>query len=263
MSWLRQFPSNLGDGPLQLLEELRLVGRQDVVGALNSFLASNEGAPFGAGALCPLGEPKDSSAVTTYWAGDGQRHNGLEVRSLGDALAKPDVSIVFMEDFIGSGQQSVSILEAWLDTKPTTNLRESRGPLSSAAAQQLRERKLGFVFAAGRSAGVKLLSDRAAELGLDIEVRLGNESAPKAFDGHDGRDELKEFCRRVGHELLLHHDRGHDDEWVAERALGFGNEAFLVLFGYNTPSQTLTCIWQDGTFENVPWMALFPRRRKR
>ncbi len=147
LAWLRQFPSDLNDEPLRLLEELHLVGRRDVIGTLDRFLASDEGAPFAAGALCPLGAPKDSSAVTTYWAGDGQRYGNPQVLSLGDALARPDVPIMFVEDFIGSGQQSVSILEAWLSAEPTTKLGEAREPLSSAAAQQLCERKLGFVFA--------------------------------------------------------------------------------------------------------------------
>jgi len=262
-AWLLQFPGDLSDGPLQLLEELQLISRQDVVDALRKFLLSDCNASFAAGALCPLGDAKDSSAVTTYWAGDEQRHHGLQVMSLGDALAQPSLRIVFAEDFIGSGQQSVSILEAWLGAPATTKLGEARTPLSPSAAQQLRERKLGFVFAAGRSAGAELLRQRATELDLDIEVFLGKDSVPTAFDGSAVRGDLKEFCGRVGRSLLVNPAIGHDEAWAADRALGYGNDAFLVLFGYNTPTQTLTCIWQDGIFENVPWMALFPRRPKR
>lgn len=265
LAWLRQFPAEFTDRPLQLLEEMHLVGRRDVVEALKGFLASSAGGSFAAGALCPLGEPKDSSAVTTYWAGDGRRSDGLQVLSLGDALAQSDLPIVFVEDFIGSGQQSVSILEAWLDVEPTTDLREERKPLSSDAAKQLRERDLAFVFAAGQDEGATKLRQRAQELGLSAQVFLAVDSAPKAFDGPKGkdRDKLKEFCRSVGHELLLDpDDSDHDEEWATDRALGYGNDAFLVLFGYNTPTQTLTCIWKDGTYEDVPWMALFPRRPK-
>jgi hypothetical protein len=266
LAWLRQFPADLNDQPLRLLEEIHLVGRGDVVDALQRFLASSAGDSFAAGALCPLGEPKDSSAVTTYWAGDGRQSEGLQVLSLGDALAQSDLPIVFVEDFIGSGQQSVSILEAWLGVKSTTHLGEERKPLSSAAAQQLRERKLAFVFAAGQDEGATKLRQRAQELDLSAEVFLAVDSAPKAFDGPNvkGRDKLKEFCRSVGHELLLDpDDSDHDEEWATDRALGYGNDAFLVLFGYNTPTQTLTCIWKDGMYECVPWMALFPRRPKR
>jgi hypothetical protein len=186
----------------------------------------------------------------------------LQVLSLGDALAQSDLPIVFVEDFIGSGQQSVSILEAWLGVEPTTDLREERKPLSPDAAKQLRERDLAFVFAAGQDEGATKLRQRAQELGLSAQVILAVDSAPKAFDGPKEKDsdKLKEFCQSVGYELLLDPDGDHDHEWASSRALGYGNDAFLVLFGYNTPTQTLTCIWKDGMYEGVPWMALFPRR---
>lgn len=265
LAWLRQFPAEFEDQPLRLLEEMHLVGRAEVVGALDEFLKSPNSAAFENGALCPLGEPKDSSAVTTYWAGDGQGSRGLEVLSLGEALARSDPPIVFVEDFIGSGQQSISILEAWLGAPPTTHLREQREPLSESAAAQLCERRLAFVFAAGQREGANALQARTKELKLHGEVFLAVDAAPRAFErpSAEGREKLAEFCRSVGHELLLDPSEGHEEEWANDRALGYGNNAFLVLFGYNTPTQTLTCLWKDGMFKGVPWMALFPRRPKR
>ena len=50
--------------------------------------------------------------------------------------------------------------------------------------------------------------------------------------------------------------------WAEKRALGYGNDAFLVLFPNNTPSATLTCLWKRGTVDGIPWMPLFPRRQK-
>lgn len=261
-AWLRQFPAGLEDEPLRLLEEMRLVARHEVVGALTRFLAGEPGQAFAAGTLCPFGAPKDSSAVTTYWAGD-EAPDGMTVQPLAETLVRRDGPIVFVEDFIGSGQQSVSILEAWLGEEQTTDLGEQREPLTPEAAAQLRRRKLGFVFAAGQTEGVSTLKARAEALELDIEVFLGIEAAPRAFGGgSDSRHRLEKFCREVGHELLLDPVRGHDEEWAAKRALGYGNNSFLVLFGYNTPSQTLTCIWKEGRYAGLPWMPLFPRRKK-
>jgi deoxynucleoside triphosphate triphosphohydrolase SAMHD1 len=265
LAWLRQFPPELEEQPLELLEELRLIGRPQVVAALNGFTGSSAGEPFHGAAICPLGEPKDSSAVTAYWSGDGQRHRDMPVLSVGDALSRPELPMLFVEDFIGSGQQSVSILEAWLDAERTTDLGEERPPLDEDAAATLGKRKLGFVFAAGQQDGKELLERRAAELGLDATVYIHDATVPRAFDPASGEDraELEIFCREVGKALLLEPENGHDEEWVAKRALGYGNNAFLVLFGYNTPSQALTCLWQEGEYDNVPWMPLFPRRSKR
>ena len=92
---------------------------------------------------------------------------------------------------------------------------------------------------------------------------IRDESAPRAFgSGAEPREKLEKFCGAVGEALLRDDERGHDQSWAQKRALGYGNEAFLVLFGYNTPAQTLTCIWKDGAFKGIPWMALFPRRPK-
>jgi deoxynucleoside triphosphate triphosphohydrolase SAMHD1 len=263
-AWLRQFPPQLDDKPLQLLEELRFIGRREIVTALAAFVADERGKDFLNGAICPLGDPKDSSAVTAYWSGDGQAQSGLPVLSVGDALSQPDRPLVFVEDFIGSGQQSVSILEAWLGAPPSTALNEKREPLDPDVAETLKKRKLAFVFAAGQKEGRELLEEKARSLELDAVVYVHDESIPRAFpaDGDQSRDDLAEFCGAVGKQLLLDPAADHDEQWVAERVLGYGNNAFLVLFGYNTPSQSLTCLWKDGSYEGVPWMALFPRRSK-
>ena len=260
-AWLRQFPAEFGEQPLQLLEEMILVGRPQVVSALDGFVGSDRGEPFRSASICPLGEPKDSSAVTAYWSGDSKRHHEIRVRSVGDALALSEDPIVFVEDFIGSGQQSVSILEAWLGLERTTQLHETRQPLDSDAAELLRKRKLAFVFASGQPEGKELLEERIDELELDAVVEVAEQDAPRAFSGDD-RADLEQFCRAVGQELLLDPEKGHDEAWVADRTLGYGNNAYLVLFGYNTPAQTLTCIWKGGTFNQIPWMPLFPRRSK-
>lgn len=264
-AWLRQFPPEYGEQPLELLEEMRLIARPQIVATLNGFIQSAAGQPFQAAAICPLGEPKDSSAVTAYWSGDGQRHGQMPVLSVGDALSRPDLPLVFVEDFIGSGQQSVSILEAWLMAEPTTELGEERMALDEDAAATLRKRKLAFAFAAGQPEGKQLLEERAAELELDATVYIQDPVAPRAFGPSvaDERADLEAFCRSVGEALLLDPENGHDEEWVSKRALGYGNNAFLILFGYNTPSQALTCLWREGEYEQVPWMPLFPRRTKR
>lgn len=264
-AWLRQFPPSYGEKPLEMLEEMRLIGRPQVVAALNGFIGSSKGESFQVAGICPLGEPKDSSAVTAYWSGDGQRQGQMPVLSVGDALSRPDLPLVFVEDFIGSGQQSISILEAWLNAERTTDLGEERPPLDEDAAATLTKRKLAFAFAAGQLDGAKLLESRAADLGLDATVYVHDAAAPRAFGPAVAKERaaLETFCRSVGEALLLDPENGHDEEWVAKRALGYGNNGFLVLFGYNTPSQALTCLWKEGEYEEVPWMPLFPRRTKR
>jgi HD superfamily phosphohydrolase len=259
--WLKQFGSQFGEEPLKLLEGLRMVGRPEVLGALEAFFAQNTGQ-FSDASICPLGTAKDSSAITTYYAGDLR---GYQVLSVPEALAREE-PIVFIDDFVGRGHQAISILEAWFDEPSTTNLGEERGePLSGALQAGLRERPLGFVFASGRPDGVDALEKAIERIELNATVSLHSDPlAPRAFSGrgNSARDALEARCREIGDQLLDDDEPRHNQEWRKDRSLGYGNEAFLVVFPYNTPSQTLTCIWRSGTVDGVEWTALLPRRQK-
>lgn len=263
LDWVRQFDERHQDGPLELLERMRVVGRNDVIEALQRFF-EDHGERFTGAAACPLGGPKDSSAITTYFANDLQAKVGIQAMSLPDALTS-NRPIVFVEDFVGSGNQAISIIEAWLGVEPTTQLGEERGsPLSKDTQRGLRARPLGFVFAAGRADGAQRLSERLIELDLAAEVHVGLTDLPQAFEGNGtGGDQLRDDCEAVGRQLLDDGDERHDEDWRAERALGYGNDGFLTTFPYNTPTQALTCLWKAGEVDGKPWTPLLPRRPKR
>jgi hypothetical protein len=261
IDWLKQFGSEFGDEPLKLLEGLRMVGRDQVVTALRGFLDQHSDQFQGA-SICPLGTARDSSAITTYYAADLR---DVRVLSVPDALLRED-PIVFIDDFIGSGQQAVSILEAWFGAEPTTDLHEDRGlPLSQSSQEGLRSRPLGFVFAGGKASGANELRKALDRLGLEGEVSLAsNPIAPRGFSGAKSklREKLEERCREIGMQLLEDGEERHDKLWREKRALGYGNEAYLVTFPYNTPTQSLTCLWKSGKVDGTDWTALLPRRPK-
>jgi len=261
IDWLKQFGSEFDDEPLKLLERIRMVGREEVLGALGSFFEKH-GNSFAGASICPLGTAKDSSAITAYYSGDLRGHRVL---SLAEALTREE-PIVFIDDFIGRGDQSISILESWFGVESTTDLNEERGdPLSKGARDALQGRPLGFVFASGQQQGAARLKAALERLGLNGTVALHSDpTAPRAFVGQmsDKRSALMDRCRDVGRQLLGDENSNHDAIWREKRAIGYGNEAYLVVFPYNTPTQTLTCLWQSGVVDGVEWTALFPRRKK-
>ncbi|WP_431356469.1 phosphoribosyltransferase-like protein [Microcella indica] len=53
-----------------------------------------------------------------------------------------------------------------------------------------------------------------------------------------------------------------DSEHSQERALGYGNEGFLVISSFNTPTMTLTALWGSGLVNDAEWRPLFARRKK-
>lgn len=263
LNWVRQFDTESHtDAALRVLEACKLIGRQELVSALRAFTGGNP--LFKEASICPLGSAKDSSAINTYFAGDISADFGVSIAPLSEALAT-DGPVIFVDDFIGSGQQAISILEAWLGEDPTTNLGEKRGqPLSDRFRQALRDRPLGFVFSAGTDAGKANLEERAAGLGLNAATFIGirDSHLPKAFGSGLFRSEnqertFKARCNEVGLALLSSAGRH-----AKERALGYGNDAYLIVFPYNTPSQTLTCLWASGSVGGSAWTPVFPRRKK-
>lgn len=262
-NWLRQFDDDeMIETALKTLERLVLIGRYEIVSGVDAFLANN--ASFRNGAIVPLGEPKDSAAIVTYEAGDTTGQYGLSVKSLEQALGEA-LPIVFVDDFIGSGQQAISILEAWLGEEPTTDLNEERQPLTAPLQDLLRRSPLAFVFAAGTQAGRDALARRCGAIGLDVHVHVTRTDLPTVFDPEiapdDHRDRFLERCRTVARELLVDTEVGHDAEWAEKRLLGYGNGGYLVVFPYNTPSQSVTALWESR--DGVRWEPLLPRRKKR
>lgn len=262
-SWLSQFDANLGDEPLSMIERIRLITRDDVVNGLRAFVA--EFPSYCDAYICPLGSAKDSSAITTYYANDLRSEVGIRAESLAVALAS-DRPIIFLDDFIGTGHQATSILEAWLGAEPTTVLGEARGdPMSASFVAALRDRELGFCFTAGMAGGADHLRATLPRLGLKGHVFLPADARPpEAFAGDlsSRQEQLRRYCDAVGRQLLDDGDPRHGEAWRAERALGYGNQAFLVCSTYNTPTQALTCLWKEGVYEGVEWIPLLPRRPK-
>jgi hypothetical protein len=133
--------------------------------------------------------------------------------------------------------------------------------------QALRSRKVAFVFAAGTTSGAATLESRAREIGLDAEARVLTSDAflPTAFESvqyasEEQKSSFRTKCEGIGRELLS--TSGAEPERVTQRVLGYGNKAYLVVFPYNTPAQTLTCLWSEGMYHGFPWLPLLPRRKK-
>ena len=247
VDWLRQFEDDdLIESGLRTPEEIRLVGRSDTGAALSSFIRSNQ--EYRNGFVCRFGGGKDSSAIITYYAQDVARECTLRIGELEEALSSQDAPIVFLDDFIGTAHQAVTILESWLGEGLSFDLHEHRGdPLSADMTVLFKRRKLAFIFAAGTDAGAELFRRRLAKLHLDANVHVQIDSAalPMAFGKSLYRTavaekEFKARCRRVGKAILS--DRGRTSHWIKDRVLGYGNNSFLVIFPYNTPTQTLTCL---------------------
>ena len=266
--WLRQFEADdLIESALNLVEKVKLIGRKEVVAALKEFLDSNK--QYHGAFLCPLGTPKDSSGIATYYAGDIAKTYDLRITTLEDAIGYSSTApIVFVDDFIGRGSQAISIIENNLGIPQSVDLKEDRGkPLDNVLIENLKKRPLAFVFSAGSHAGKANLEKRASEIGLNVKVsvHLTEENLPQVFGSGkmvQTESDFRRKCEDIGKSLLVDGTPGHDADWATDKLLGYGNNAFLVIFPYNTPTQTLTCLWKEGSVDGRQWTPLFPRRKK-
>ncbi len=265
-TWLRQFRTDEEvAAALEWLEKIRMISREDVHQAVRAFMASHP--EFRGAWVCPFGNPKDSSFIVTYFVNDIAAEFELQPATLREALNEDDGKpILFVDDFIASGAQARTIMCNWMDDAGAP-LKEDHGPaLSSKLRAELTDRDLGFVFIVGDPNGVGQLLKEAERLGLKATAHAHISSAdlPRATSVNGAATEpVIERARDIGTQLLESSQKEKTNEWRAERALGYGNDGYLLLFPYNTPTQTLTLLWAEGLVDGWQWLPLFPRRSKR
>lgn len=265
--WLQQFESEeFISSAIKMLEHLGFIGRKEIVGSLMAFLDRN--AEFRAAMVSPLGEARDSGPTTAYFCAD---INTLRVLDLVDGLSEQPARIILVDDFIGSGHQAITIVESLLGLSvsyPLAERRRRRLPVELQTA--LKEAQLCFLFAAGWSAGADELRKACDHYGLNARVEIGitDEGLPDIFDDrlYDNNGQKNAFldkCRAIGRDILLEPKIGHDESWLADKTLGYGDRGLLITFPYNTPTQSLACLWKSGSHQGIPWIPLLPRRKKK
>ena len=259
--WLRQFR----DDPfisiaLKALESLVVIDRARANDVLNRYLANHE--DLRGCSVVPLGDPKDSSSALTYLVGDAAAQHGCVLRSLTGGLAH-DRRLLMLDDFVGQGSGSITILEGWMGVDDSQDLhQEPPKELSEHEKELMRAANIHVLFASGRSAGARALEERAAELGISMTVHVDEMRLPTLdgleVDGSD-MDAFKDFCRLRAEEVFR--AQGRQADWYDGRLLGYGDEGLLLLSAFNTPTATVSCFW-NGLEADGHWQALFPRRPK-
>jgi hypothetical protein len=216
--------------------------------------------------VCPLGAPKDSSSIVTYYVSDLAGTFDFRPSTLAEALGTPGGKpILFVDDFISTGAQARTILCQWMSDEASPLKEVHVAALSESQRAEFRSRRLGFLFVAGDPEGKKALLDEALRLELNAVggVHLPSAGLPRAFENGPGKNAaVEERANEIGRQLLRTSQPGKSDDWIAERALGYGGHGYLLAFPYNTPTQTLTLLWRDGKVDGWQWLPLIPRRAK-
>ena len=260
--WCSQYEStDMIDVALAAVRKIKLYDRTDYVNALLAFRRSN--TDFADAVLCPLGDAKDSGQIVAYLGG-----SVIVPQSL-DVALQSGRPIVFVDDFIGSGSQVLTILADWFSSEDRPLAEASRKALTTIQQQQIRDVPLAFVFAAGWMGGATKLRATCQETGLKetIFVQFADGAIPsilnQGLDDYPGFDKFVDHSRKTAEALLRLDHPDWSEEILEQRLLGYGNQGLLITFPFNTPSQTLTTLWAGGRVEGLQWTPLLPRRPKK
>lgn len=166
--------------------------------------------------------------------------NIIELSKLSSFLQRePDVkTVVFLDDFIGSGQ----------------SLQKQLTMLASNHGQTIRNPNLNvfYIAVAGFQQGQKVIEKAISDLQLPLKVHIcdpldeGDQCFSKSSrcfpDEHD-RIEAEQIAQEFGFQL------------VRENSLGWGNCQSAVIFPDNCPNNNLPILWA----ETNNWRPLFRR----
>ncbi|MFS0901140.1 hypothetical protein [Mycolicibacterium litorale] len=260
-NWIKQFPTDeLAESALCMLEGVRHINRSYLNSALEDYLQQD--SERGPSILVPFGQPKDSSSVLTYMVRDLGSRFDFELKPITDAVFM-DQPIIMIDDYVGRGSAGIEILENWLGAVSTQELNQSRvEPLPARVRPELLKADITIVFANGKQEGAENLRNRAVALGFEnLKTHIYNTDipslhSPTVIPDEGRRSRLIDFCRTQGAKAIM--ESGKSEAVSEERALGYGNDALLLVGSFNTPTATLTCIWKGSSV----WTPLLPRLAK-
>lgn len=257
--FLDQFPERLIPTMIEILRAFRFITSADFGVPFEGHLTSGVARKS---AYVPLTEGFKSASLVAYNFGS------IEPVTLDKALdASGD--IVFFDDCIISGSQARSVVQTWFGDQE--DLDESLAHrLTAPQLERLKQHNLFFRFVFGYEKGrdnllrlCRAKGLRTAQVDWYQPTGLSLREAP----GIPQRDEIIKFLRTVGYELLRSTKaRENPSKWTdslcRRRALGYGNDAQLVALFYNCPTGTMTPMWKEGTFRQIDWLPLLPRRER-
>lgn len=268
--FLRQFETErLARAALAFLESIELVTPKTFVGRLRYELTeARKVQPIAY--VCPLGSTGDSSAFLSYLMNDLDEERA-EVVQIEIALqSRRPGQIVLWDDFCGTGRHAICALSQWLGFKSPDGCKTLVNPLGERHRRQFDERRVTLCFGLAMQKGLENVRRTLDANGVH-NVTVVSPPEPlretddyfrrnrKANDWSD-RQALREFMREKAAQIFERNNAPLSSYEREIRLLGYNNAAHRVVFYYNVPNATVTCLWEGA---EGYWQPLFRRRRKK
>ena len=270
-------------GCLALLENIRIVTRDDILRSLKSNLSKilkENTCNFDDIKLCNLGTFQDGGSQISYQVNEVNqlyedliKSTPLSVHKLEDMKPQDFKKIiVFIEDAFSSAKQILSMFETYMgvpvEERQTNELHVKE--LSEEMKERLKKTNIYFSFLFYNQENKEKFLCRLHELGLENVHIVSSEEFPCGYFKKDSvQDEdayqiTKRYFEEAG-KLLINEKAfingvqksNWSDERINNSILGYNDAQQLIVFPWNTPTYTITALWLGSKSNN--WHPLFQR----
>jgi hypothetical protein len=204
-------------------------------------------------AYLSLGHTAKSGALNNYYCRQAMAQLDANERSfefkaafraIVDVSTKSVRTVVFLDDFVGTGLQAVRTLTSYFDLYPW--LADCNVYICALVG-----------FRDGADEIKKQMSSRVRDVFVGQELTERDRAFSKqnpAWTSEDEREKAERWAADVGSRLLRNRD-GYDSE---RDKLGWSNSQALVAFFYNVPNNTLPIFWAAEP-DGHEWNSLLDR----
>lgn len=248
VNWLRNFNKEDINNALKVLERLDYYNENEIIEfydiGLKKILEKNNDSII----IHPIAEYGKSSTLMVYYLKKTPTFKKHETRikfyyhysNFKHKLkeVKRQTSLIFIDDFSGSGNQFISYYKAFIE------------PQIKGKAQ-INELYFLTLFYLKRAESYITRSKPKIQI-------IGNVKYPaflsrgSVFGYRKSMLSIRDFSHKYGAKLFSVFDR--DTKAEISHPLGYDNSQALIVFAYNTPNNTLPIIWSSKN-----WIPLYPR----
>lgn len=232
--------------------------------------------------ICPL-EADGSSSIYQYLASHSdnlKKAYGKKIkfeRSINDVLlsSKIEDEIIVIDDCSLSGTQTSNIISELLGIRKLKVHHDVHcEKLEESLLAKFKLSNVNLCFCVGSDYAKKTLEDLICANNLEkFKIYIGKylhmtdpedgnsgnrifESNSLIWESCKEREDLKEFCQRIGYRILgdIAEQKKWDEARRKQSSLGYSDLQQVLVFPYSVPKTTLPILWCEG--EN--WKPLFP-----
>lgn len=176
-------------------------------------------------------------------------------------------TVVIVDDIVGTGNQYHDIFNELFNISKTTKYVQARNKLTTEIEKKrAKEMKWFIIVHFSLQRGEKKIKEVFENFDLqyaELKILSGNHSyhcfddkvntdGEVIFEQDIDSEEARQMCYEIGKDI-----------YKEKHALGFLDSGQLIVFSHKTPNNTLPIFWEDGNYQGVPWIPLFPRKTKK